>query len=87
VYRRAMGLIRSASLVVAIGYRFASCDYVSFRPLLATTTAKARVLVVGPESEETVTRLVSSPEHVRAEPMPMTFERWVAHGFPGLSHA
>lgn len=86
-YRRAVDLIRVASDVVAIGYRFADCDRVSFQPLLAAAAAASiPVWVVDPEAVDIAGRLATSREHVRAEPIPMTFQQWVGHGFPGPGH-
>jgi len=87
-YRRAADLIHSASDVVAIGYRFADCDEVSFHPLLAAAAAASiPVWVVDPEAVEIAGRLAAFGEHVRAEPIPMTFQQWVGDCFPGLWYA
>jgi hypothetical protein len=87
-YRRAVDLIHSASDVVVIGYRFADCDRVSFQPLLAAAAAASiPVWMIDPEAGDIAGRLAASGELVRAVAIPMTFQQWVAYGFPGLSRA
>jgi hypothetical protein len=82
VYNRADALIRSATRIIAVGYRFASCDRQSFDPLLmAAAAARVRVQIVSPDAVQVARDIVNLRAHLTVHPIPASFEHWAGAGF------
>jgi hypothetical protein len=83
IYRRAGELIQSARRIVAVGYRFASCDRESFDVLLtAAAAADVETQIVAPDAADIAGRLAHGRRDLRVRSTPASFETWVHAGFP-----
>jgi hypothetical protein len=82
VSARAVELIRSAARIIAVGYRFASCDRQSFDTLVtAAAEANVEIQIVSPDAADVARYLQSVRPDLRLSPTTATFEEWTRGGF------
>lgn len=82
VFDRACGLLETTEQVIAIGYRFAECDRLSFEPLLKTTVIKQIPLwVVAPDAIDIARRLRSLHPRLGVHAISTTFTNWAEQEF------
>ena len=82
VFARARALLNTADLIIAIGYRFAECDYSSFEPLLRSISGEQVPLwVVAPDAAEVARRLRKLYPYLQVRPLPATFQGWAEADF------
>jgi hypothetical protein len=83
VYNRACALIRSASRIVAVGYRFAPCDRQSFEPLVAAAAhARVPMQIVSPDAAHVARDVLSVQSNLKVHATSKSFEDWARAGFP-----
>jgi hypothetical protein len=84
VYERAVEAARAAEAIVAIGYSFNRHDSSSYGPLLQSART-ARIVVVDPNANRTVSRLRLEYRNLRWEAVSLGFRDWTLRGYPGLT--
>lgn len=82
VYERACSLLQSAEQVIAIGYRFAECDRLSFDPLLEVMMdRRLPLLIVAPDAANTANDIGKLYPSLTIDAVPLTLKEWAASGF------
>jgi hypothetical protein len=81
VYEKAVDLLQRSKRVAALGYRFNERDAESYRPLLEAI-AGGSILVVSPDADESVRRLILEYPNIAWTPLARRFAEWAALGFP-----
>jgi hypothetical protein len=86
-YAKATSLVRSSGNLVAVGYSFNSHDRVSYHPILTALgdSRDRKLLLVTPEADRVVDRLMTEYPHISIEPIGDTLKDWVAGSFRGLT--
>lgn len=83
IHKKAVEIVQSIQTIVSIGYSFNPNDRTSYLPLLKAVRG-ARILLVVPEAQKLVPRLISEYPGVEWRAIPMTFREWVAGNYEGL---
>ncbi len=81
VYARAGAIVREATQIVAIGYRFGIYDRPSYEPIIRAATVQ-QISVISPESGDICSRLRSEYPKIAWVPVSSTFADWVRAGYP-----
>lgn len=82
VYNRACNLLQAAEQVIAIGYRFAECDRLSFEPLLEVIMKKQLpLLIVAPDACDIATELGKLYTGLAIQAVSLTLEEWAESNF------
>jgi hypothetical protein len=82
VYSEAVNFLSIARQVIFVGYSFNQADRFSYVNLLASV-ADRPMLIVAPEADFLVERLMREHPHIRCEAQSMSFKHWVGNGYPG----